>query len=442
VWKNVLLTLILAATSARLATADDWPQWMGRGRDSVWREDGIVDAFPRGGLPVKWRVPIAGGYAGPAVADGRVYVMDYVRRSGQITNVSTKRDNLEGTERVLCFSAATGGLLWKHEYDRRYRIAYAQGPRCTPAVDSGRVYALGAQGDLFCLDAVKGTVLWQKSFTRDYAARIPLWGAACHPLVDGDLVYCVVGGRGCLVMAFNKVTGKEVWRALYSREIGYCPPTLIEHAGHKQLLIWYPDGLSSLDPLTGKLNWTTPLKAQFTMSVAAPRKLGDKLFVSGNGNVGALYQLADDPKSAPRVVWEPSVKSALFSTNSTPFLEDGILYGVDSSSGALIAAQLSDGKRLWQTFAPAAGGDRPTKHGTAFLVKQGDRFFLFSETGDLILAKLSREGYREISRFHVLDPTLEVMDRHVVWSHPAFANRCVFARNDKELVCVDLAAPK
>lgn len=120
----------------------------------------------------------------------------------------------------------------------------------------------------------------------------------------------------------------------------------------------------------------------------------------------------------------------------------GIHDGADGATRALIGAQLSDGKRLWQTYAPTTGSDRPVKHGTAFLVKQGNRFFLFSETGDLILAKLSRAGYEEISRFHMLDPTVEAAGRKVVWRHPAFAHRCLFARNDQELVCVDLAAKK
>jgi outer membrane protein assembly factor BamB len=175
------------------------------------------------------------------------------------------------------------------------------------------------------------------------------------------------------------------------------------------------------------------------MSVTAPRKLGNQLFVSGIGKAGVLLNL-DEEKPAASVVWRATPKNAIFSTNATPILEDGMIYGCDCDLGCLMGAQISDGERLWQTYAPTAGGDRRVSHGTAFLVKHDDRYFLFSETGDLIVAKLSREGYKEISRFHVLEPTNEAFGRKVVWSHPAFAQRCVFARNDKEIVCVDLSA--
>jgi len=117
-----------------------------------------------------------------------------------------------------------------------------------------------------------------------------------------------------------------------------------------------------------------------------------------------------------------------------------MIYGCDASMGALMGVRLEDGRRLWQTFEPTMGGTRRRPYGTAFLVKHEDRFFLFTETGDLVLARLSPQGYREVSRFHVLEPTSQSFGRPVVWSHPAFAQRCLFARNDKELVCVDLKA--
>lgn len=435
-------SFVVVALLSWNAVADDWPQWLGPQRDSVWREDGIVESFPEDGLPVEWRVPVDLGYSGPVVANGRVYVVDYARESGDVTNDPGTRDTLKGKERVLCFSTKDGKELWKHEYDRDYSLSYPRGPRCTPVVDSGRIYTLGAEGNLICLDAEKGKVVWEKSLSKEYKFETPIWGFSGHPLVDGDLLYCLVGGEGSVAVAFNKNTGEEVWRALSASEPGYCPPTMIEHAGHKQLLIWHPESLNSLNPLTGEVNWSVPLKPSYGMSVTAPRKLGDLLFASGIGKIGALYQLKEDVKATPDTVWTGNAKSAIYSTNSTPFLEEGMIYGTDCDLGALMGAKLSDGERLWQTFKPTAGGERRAGHGTAFLVKHEDKFFLFSETGDLILARLSPEGYDEISRFHVLEPTNDAFNRPVVWSHPAFAERCCFARNDKELVCVDLSAKK
>jgi outer membrane protein assembly factor BamB len=421
------------------ARADDWPQWLGPDGASIWHEDGIVERFPKKGLKVKWRTPVGLGYSGPAVAGGKVFLMDYVPRSGEVSNSPGGRVHLEGEERVLCFDANTGRLLWKHAYDRPYRLSYPSGPRCTPAVDEGRVYALGAEGTLSCLDTETGKPIWQRELTEDYDTSSPIWGYAAHPLIDGDLLYCIAGGEGSLAVAFDKRTGKEVWKSLSARSQGYCPPTMIELDGRRQLVIWHPEAINGLDPATGNVHWSVPLEPDYDMSIAAPRLAGDKLFASGIGQIGALLQL-DPQRQTAEVLWRGTAKDALYSANSTPFVEEGMIYGVDCQSGALIGARLEDGERLWETRKPTSGGERRQRQATAFLVKHKDRFFLFSETGDLILAHLTPEGYEELDRFQVLEPTGECFGRPVVWNHPAFAERCVFVRNDKELVCVDLSA--
>jgi outer membrane protein assembly factor BamB len=300
---------------------------------------------------------------------------------------------------------------------------------------------LGAEGDLLCLEAATGSVIWSKSLTKEYSTQTPTWGFTAHPLVVGDLLYCIVGGEGSVAVAFNKHTGREVWRALSATEPGYCPPTLIEHGGVQQLLIWHPQSLNSLNPRTGEVYWSVPLAPSYGMSVTAPRKTTGFLYVSGIGDAAALLQL-DDKKPAAEVVWRGTPKNAVYCTNSTPLIFDDTIYAADCQYGALRAVELATGERQWETFQPTAGGNRRVSHGTCFLVRHEDRCFLFSETGDLILARLSPKSYEELDRFHVLEPTNECFGRQVVWSHPAFASKSVFARNDKELVCVDLAKPQ
>jgi len=185
--------------------------------------------------------------------------------------------------------------------------------------------------------------------------------------------------------------------------------------------------------------WSLPLKPRVGMAIAVPRKLGSNLLASNYG-IAALVKLDDDAPGA-RVAWRGQPKTAIFCATSVPFLEDGTIYGCDIETGALMGVRLEDGERLWQTLAPTLGGTRRARYGTAFLVKHEDRFFLFNEKGDLILARLSPQGYEEMGRFHVLEPTNHTFGRPVVWSHPAFADRCLFARNDGQLVCVSLAAP-
>jgi outer membrane protein assembly factor BamB len=227
-----------------------------------------------------------------------------------------------------------------------------------------------------------------------------------------------------------------LWKALSASEPGYAPPSIITAAGVRQLLIWDADKLNSLDPETGKVYWSEPLKPNYGMAIMAPRKSGDYLFASGIGKVGALFKLKQD-KPGVEVVWRGQAKTAVYAANSTPLIEDDMIYGTDCDTGLLTAVDLESGQRLWETAKPTTG-ERRAGHGTAFLVRHGDQHFLFSETGDLILAKLSREGYEELGRFHVLEPTGEAFGREVVWSHPAFADQALFARNDKELVCVSL----
>jgi outer membrane protein assembly factor BamB len=391
---------------------------------------------------------VKGGYSGPAVADGRVYLADYDHGDGEVANSPNDRTQLAGRERLLCLDAATGTLLWKHEYDCPYAISYASGPRCTPTVADGKVYMLGAEGNLLCLDAKTGAVVWSKDFKIDYAAPTPIWGFCGHPLVDGNRLVCLVGGAGSVAVAFDKDTGKELWRAVSASEQGYCPPTLIETAGVRQLMIWDADKLNSLDPATGKIFWSEPLKPAYGMSIMAPQvadtKQGRVLYASGIGRVGALFALAPDGTGA-KVLWRGEPKTAVYCANSTPFIAGNTLYGCDCETGFLTAVDLATGARLWETGQPTMG-DRRGKHGTAFLVRHepsknaGDgRTWLFSETGDLILARLTPQAYEELGRSHLLDPTNECFGREVVWSHPAFAHRCVFARNDREIVCVSLA---
>jgi outer membrane protein assembly factor BamB len=305
-------------------------------------------------------------------------------------------------------------------------------------VSGGKVYTLGAEGNLVCLDAVKGTVVWAKDLKKEYKIKAPMWGFCGHPLVEGQRLFCLVGGKDSVAVALDKDTGKVLWRALSAKEPGYCPPTLIEAGGKKQLLIWDAESLNSLSPVTGNLYWSVPLAPLYGMSIAAPRQLGDYLFAGGIGEVGALLKL-DREKPGAAVVWRGKKDNAVYCGNSTPFLEDGMIYGADCGLGALRGVRLETAERLWETFAPTTGGTRRASHGTAFLVKNGERFFLLAETGHLIIAKLSPKGYEESSRCKLLEPTGSAFGRAVLWSHPAFADRCVFARNDKELICVSLA---
>lgn len=441
--KLAVLSIVLGVslTSISTANANDWPQWMGPTRDGEYRESGLLDRFPEDGPSILWEAEIGGGYSGPAVASGKLVVFDYVTKGGRAFNDPGQRATLEGDERVSCFDAKTGEQLWQVAYTCPYSISYPAGPRCTPTIDGDAVYALGSEGDLHCIDLNTGEIRWKKNFKQDYNADVPLWGFSAHPLVEGDLLICMVGGNGQTVVAFNKNTGEEVWKGLSASAVGYCPPSIIESANTRQLIIWHADAIESLDPQNGKPYWSVPLQPSYEMAICRPQRDGDLLYACGIGSKSLMMRLTSD-KPGVEELWSGEPKTSVYCANSTPIFYDKVIYGSDCGVGNFIAVDAENGERYWESFEPTRKGEtRRIGHGTAFVthIADTDRYLLFSELGDLIIAKLTKAGYEEISRAHVIEPTGEAFGRDVVWSHPAYANKTAYIRNDKKLVAVSLA---
>lgn len=431
--------MLACAFTSPNTQADDWPQWLGPARDGVWRETDIMEAFPTNGLNIRWRTGIGAGYAGPAVANGSVYVHDR-KLAPDATNPSNpfERGGIPGTERVLRLNEKDGTVEWTHKYDCVYTVSYASGPRVTPLVHEGKVYTLGAEGHLLCLDADKGKVLWSRELTKDFKTRTPTWGFAGHPVIDGNKLICLVGGEGSVAVAFDRDTGEELWRALSAKEPGYAPPMIYTFNGRRQVIIWHPEAVSGLDPESGEVLWTYPWKIRAGMSIPSPRQLDDKLFLSCFYNGSLMLRVTD---SEPAVLWKSPKASEkdtlmLHSVMSTPVVDRSNIYGC-CSYGQFRCLKTDTGERVWETFEPTTG--KSTRWGNAFIIANGDRHFLFNELGDLIIARLKPERYEGVSRAHLIEPDNQDARRPVVWSHPAFANRCIYARNDSEIVCASLA---
>jgi outer membrane protein assembly factor BamB len=445
----VVAVLVFAAP----AVADDWPQYLGPKRDGVWRETGVLDSFPPGGPAVLWKKPVGAGFSGPAVAAGRVYLTDFHTGDGQkAAQTGPGHPSVAGVERALCLDAKDGSQIWKHEYPCTYKnLQYASGPRATPTVDGDRVYTLGAMGDLVCLDAAKGQPLWKKNFLTDYNARLPIWGFAAAPLVDGDKLICLTGGdANRLVVAFDKKTGREIWTALTLTEsdAGYSPPMIYDLAGKRTLVIWHSRAVVGLDPETGKEYWSQRFDVKVALTAPAPRPVGgDRLLVVAFYEGSMMLRIK--PDGPPVVLWKDKGKGemaersdTLHSIIPTPVVKGGYIYGV-CSYGELRCLNADTGERVWFTRKPTVG--TPTEEGkairwgNAFLTEHADRFFLFNEKGELVIARLSPSGYEEIDRAKVIAPTNRMPGRPVVWVPPAFADRKMVVRNDAEVVCVSLA---
>jgi outer membrane protein assembly factor BamB len=304
-----------------------------------------------------------------------------------------------------------------------------------PTVHDGRVYTLGAVGHLFCFDAASGQVLWSKDMVRDFKARVPMWGFAASPLLDGDRVILHTGAEpdGCL-MALDRRTGQEVWRSLPD-PAGYCTPILIDSRGGRQLVAWTPENVRGLDPVTGKLLWTVPYAVTYGVSMATPIFREDILFVSGYWEGSKAIRLGPGLTDA-ELVWEDN--RYLRGLMAQPLYRGGNGYSLDKTAG-LTCFELKTGKKLWDD------GNRMTPrgrnpHASMVWLNDSDRALCLNSVGELILARLTPAGYQELSRTKVIDGK--------VWSHPAFAGDRVYLRNDGaeqsgaggpfELICLSL----
>jgi outer membrane protein assembly factor BamB len=426
---NKLFTLCifqLIATGICLR-AEDWPQWRGPNRDGTWSEKGTVERFADRQIPIVWRAKIGPGYSGPTVSDGRVFVMYRVTKPQQ-------------QERVLCFDEKTGKPLWTHTYDCPYvGIGYTAGPRSSVTIEGNRAFALGAMGHLHCLDVASGKVQWQHDCHQEYSIEMPMWGIAGAPLVYKELVIVHIGGKDACVVAFDQANGKESWRALSERG-QYTAPILVQQGGQDVIVVWTGDSVSGLQPETGKPYWRIPFAPrQMPIGVATPIVQEDRLFLTSFYDGSMMVQLEQDKPQA-KVLWrrvgESEMKTeALHSIISTPLFLGDHIYGVDSY-GELRCLRAKDGERVWENLTATPKSRWSTIH----FVQQQDLTWMFNERGELIIARLSPEGFHEISRAKLIEPTTVQLDRRggVCWAHPAFANGHVFARNDEELVCGSL----
>jgi outer membrane protein assembly factor BamB len=427
---GIAAMLVLVFSMAAPAHADDWPQWRGPDRDGVWRETGILDRLPADRLPIKWRTPIGPGYSGPTVAEGRVYVTD-------------RQTSPKGVERVHCLDAKTGQVLWTHTYDCVYEgVGYPGGPRASVSIAQGRAFALGTMGHLWALDAATGRVLWKKDPRSDYHVNVPMWGIAASPLVDGDSLIVQIGAsEGACLVALDVATGKEKWRALDDRA-SYAAPILIRQAGQRVLISWTGDNVVGLDPASGKAYWKYAIPPhKMVINIATPIIDKDRLFLTGFYDGAFMFRLREDEPGID-LLWkrrgQSEVKTdALHAIISTPIFQGDYVYGVDSY-GELRCLDAGTGDRVWEdlTAVPKA------RWSTIHMVKNGDRIWMFNERGELVLCTLSPKGFHEIGRAKLIEPTQDQLSQRggVCWSHPAFAYKHVFARNDKELVAASLAA--
>jgi outer membrane protein assembly factor BamB len=400
----------LAACPGPCARAEDWPRWRGPRLDGISRETGLLKEWPKEGLRQLWKAPLSGGFSSVAVADGFVFTQ-------------TKQNDQEV---VICLDAATGKDVWRYRYDCDYAAhktftgggmpASRTGPRATPAVDAGRVYALGATGILLCLEAKTGKKVWQQDLLKLAGSVCPRHGYCGSPLVVGDRVYVEPGGpKGKSVAALNKKDGSVVWQAL-DDPIGQSSPVWAEVGGVGQVIFFTGAGAVGVAPADGHALWRFPWKTTPLIHIATPLYADGQVFISSDyGTGGAVFRLKE--KGAPETVWN---KKTMQNHLSTSVLYEGHLYGV--SEGRLRCLDFRTGEVKWNKLGLGRG----------WVIVADGHLIALGDHGELFLAKATPKEYVEVSRCTVLDPD------KLTWSAPVVSGGRLYIRNENALVALDL----
>lgn len=439
VMRYLLMLLVVGSCGA---SADDYPQWLGPRRDGIYREPGVIASWPKEGPKVLWRTECGGGYSGVAVSGGKVFLTDRLLKQGVAGPKNAfDRAALPGVERVRCLDQGSGRELWKVEYAVDYTLSYAAGPRATPLIDGGKVYTLGAEGDLYCIDIKDGKVAWN----RRLEGPTPIWGFAGHPLVDGERLIVLTSGKKALMTALDKRSGEVIWEALAAKDPGYCPPMIHNVGGKRHLVAWWPEGVAGLEPETGKVIWQVkhgPVKNG--VSIVPPLLVGDILMVTSahEGMLGLRVKAEGAPEKVYHIVRKGRVTTTIHGLMNPMSLHEGKVLGT-SLNGEFRCVEPMTGVMDWETTIPTTGERGPINWYSAFLTpwqpeegKPARQFFIANEDGEVIIAKINPTGYQEVSRAKILEPVNKDAGRPVVWVHPAYAGGSLLWRNDREVVCV------
>lgn len=404
-----LAVVATMAGSAVALVAQDWPQILGPGRNGIYTGPPIVASFPRTGPPLIWKRDIGAGFAGPAVAAGKLVLFHRVNNR----------------ETVEAMDAATGKTIWTFDYPTSYRddFGFDEGPRAVPVIAAGRVFTHGADGWLHGLEFASGKKLWAVDTRRVFDAPKGYFGVATSPLVDGDRVMVNVGGKTGGIVAFDAASGKTLWTSTRD-EASYSAPVLAEIAGQHTAVFFTRTGLVAVDPANGSVRYQYRWRARMAASVnaAAPIVVKDQIFLSASYGTGAvLLQVANN---AVKPVW--SGDESMSNHYSTSVYKDGYLYGFEGRQEfgqSLRCVELATGKVMWNVDGFGAGT----------LLIAGEALVIMRESGELALAPASPTAFRFASRAPLLPG--------VVRAYPALADGRYFVRNDRQLSAFDLARP-
>ena len=378
----------------------EWAQWRGPNRDGISSETGFLKNWPKEGPKVLWHVSLGEGYSGISIAQGKVYTM------------AAEGDD----EFVICLNASNGEEIWRFRSGAKFTEQRGDGPRSMPTVHGDSVFALGAEGKLYALDARDGTKLWAHNFVEEFDSKIPTWGFSSSPLIEGNLVLVEAGGKdGKSIVAFDKASGDVVWTT-HTDEVGYSSPIAIDFGGVRQIIFLTSKTLLSVAPEDGQIYWkySWPEGINIATPIFIP---DDKIFISASYDKGAvlLRMTADGDRIGIKEVWKSRVMKNHFNSS---VLQGDYLYGFDNA--ILTCIEVDTGEERWR--------QRGFRKGSLLLAD--GHLVILGEGGKLALAEATPDEYREKARFQLFDDKC--------WTVPTLAGGRLYLRTQKEMVCLDL----
>jgi outer membrane protein assembly factor BamB len=391
-------------TAAAHASRNYWTNFRGPNRDGRYDEMAVLTAWPAGGLAPVWKQPVGVGYASFVVADGRAYTIEQRRRQ----------------EVVAAYDVSNGRQIWTQGWNAEYTDTTGDGPRATPTWDDGRIYALGATGELRCIDAKTGGVVWGKNILSDNGASNLSWAMAASPLIVDDKVIVLPGGTANKsVVAYNKMTGAPVWKS-QSDPQAYVSPMLVTLAGRRQIIVVSSSRVLGLVPEDGSLLWSYGWNTDMGINVSQPIMVDNNRFFisSGYGKGAALVEVTGSGKSfSARAVWENINMKNKFNSS---VLHEGYVYGLDE--GILTCLDVKTGLRKWK------GG----RYGYGQVLVASGHLIVSSDSGELALVKATPEQYSEVARFSAIEGK--------TWNYPAIAGGRLLVRNANQMAAYNIAA--
>jgi outer membrane protein assembly factor BamB len=419
----LLFILPCAAVFAGPSDSFDWPQWQGPDRNAVSRESGLLKEWPKGGPLLAWKAKgLGGGDSAPCVAAGRIFGMS----------------NRGNDEVIWALSETDGKTLWVTRLGPTFRQNMPQskeGPGCTPTVDGERLYVLGLEGDLACLQVQDGKTVWRRSLTREFGGSVPRWSYRESPLIDGDKVICTPGGRGATLAALNKMTGQTIWKSAVPGDplAAYSSVIAFDLEGQREYAQLTQRALIGIRASDGKYLWRYD-KAASTSGINCSTPVyhdGLVFAASAYGTGGGLVKLTNDGTGTTKAR-EVYFTKRMQNHHGGMILLDGCLYGANGGNegGFLVCLDFQTGKVLWDQ---RDDGRRGVPKGSLALAD--GRLYYRTEGGTIVLVEPNAQRYIERGRF-------EQPDRSDLpaWSHPVIANGKLYVRDQDVLFCYDVKA--